>query len=118
MVTVPCVCGVSVHRCLMLRRHVALEKEKERLMGKHDCPRCEGAIPTELHKGQYPGALSRTDNETEICSQCGQDEAWEQMAGVLRPRDKWESWLAWRAATAITRDMISVASLKLLASDD
>jgi hypothetical protein len=86
-------------------------------MGEHDCPRCEGPIPTALHKGQYPGALSRTDNETEICSQCGQDEAWEQMAGVLRPREKWESWLAWRAATAVTNDMISVTSLKLLASD-
>jgi len=118
MVIVLCVCGVSVHRCLMLRRHVVLKNDKEKLMSEHDCPRCEGPIPTALHKGQYPGALSRTDNATEICSQCGQDEAWEQMAGVLRPREKWESWLAWRAATAVTNDMINVASLKLLASDD
>ena len=33
-----------------------------------ECPRC-GKIVTD-----YP-ALSRTDNKTEICSQCGTDEA-------------------------------------------
>lgn len=66
------------------------------MMDKQSCPRCEGPIPNRLHEGQYPGALSRTDNETEICSQCGHDEAWEQMAGVLRPREHWDSWLVWQ----------------------
>lgn len=33
------------------------------------CPRCLGMLPI-----GYPGALSRTDNETEICSACGTDE--------------------------------------------
>jgi hypothetical protein len=34
------------------------------------CPRCnENNLPL-----GYPGALSRVDNETEICSPCGQDE--------------------------------------------
>jgi len=65
-------------------------------MMKTNCPRCEGPIPNEAHHGQYPGALSRTDNETEICSSCGHDEAWEQMAGVLRPREKWDAWLQWQ----------------------
>ena len=58
-------------------------------MGKQKCPRCEGPIPNAVYEGQYPGALSRTDNKTEICSQCGQDEAFEQMAGRLRPRKLW-----------------------------
>lgn len=39
------------------------------------CPRCLGSIPNEAYKGQYPGALSRTDNATEICSDCGSEEA-------------------------------------------
>ena len=34
------------------------------------CPRCDKLLPI-----GYPGALSRLDNETEICSQCGVDEA-------------------------------------------
>jgi transcription elongation factor Elf1 len=34
------------------------------------CPRCNGnTLPI-----GYPGALSRVDNKTEICSPCGQDE--------------------------------------------
>lgn len=38
------------------------------------CPRCGGGIPNDERRGEYMGALSRLDNETEICSQCGQDE--------------------------------------------
>ncbi len=44
-------------------------------MTVHMCPRCGGPIPSEEHAGEYPGALSRVDNHTEICSQCGTDEA-------------------------------------------
>lgn len=33
------------------------------------CPRCGGCLPN------YPGALSRVDNTTEICSDCGTAEA-------------------------------------------
>lgn len=43
-----------------------------------DCPRCGGGIPNDLHRGEYPGALSRWDNNTMICSQCGTDEAMTQ----------------------------------------
>lgn len=51
------------------------------------CPRCGGCIPNDLHPGEYPGALSRLDNETYICSACGQDEALFQFTrrGVRLP---------------------------------
>lgn len=39
------------------------------------CPSCGGFIPNNQHPGAYPGALSRKDNKTEICSSCGIDEA-------------------------------------------
>ena len=41
------------------------------------CPRCKGFIPNNLTPGMYPGAISRLDNKTEICSACGTDEAME-----------------------------------------
>jgi len=43
----------------------------------HKCPRCGGGIPNDECRGLYPGALSRKDNETEICSNCGAAEALE-----------------------------------------
>jgi ribosomal protein S27AE len=39
------------------------------------CPRCGGPVPNAEHPGEYMGALSRFDNETEICSACGTKEA-------------------------------------------
>jgi hypothetical protein len=45
------------------------------------CPRCMGYIPNAEFAGMYPGALSRTDNKTEICSECGQMEALEDYSG-------------------------------------
>jgi hypothetical protein len=39
------------------------------------CPICNGPIPNALHEGKYAGALSRVDNKTEICSECGVFEA-------------------------------------------
>ncbi|MFZ4104838.1 hypothetical protein [Flavobacterium sp.] len=43
------------------------------------CPRCAiNLIPNNDSPGSYPGALSRTDNQTEICSFCGTDEAIKQ----------------------------------------
>jgi hypothetical protein len=55
------------------------------------CPRCGGPIPNAAHEGQYPGALSRTDNQTEVCSACGAAEAGEQAAGLLTPKAAWAS---------------------------
>lgn len=48
------------------------------------CPDCGGYIPNNDTPGAYPGALSRRDNETEICSECGQREAFEDMGLIPR----------------------------------
>lgn len=54
------------------------------------CPRCTGPVPRAGFEGVYPGALSRTDNLTEICSKCGQDEAMTQtFAHTLVPAVEW-----------------------------
>jgi hypothetical protein len=45
------------------------------------CPLCDGYIPNNDQPGAYPGALSRRDNKTEICSECGVREAF---AGFIR----------------------------------
>lgn len=55
------------------------------------CPRCGGGIPNNEQRGEYPGALSRTDNDTYVCSQCGQDEAIETMVdGEPMPQSEWK----------------------------
>lgn len=57
----------------------------------HVCPRCGGPVPRAGHEGEYPGALSRVDNETEICSACGLDEGLTQYMSGGKPlsRDDW-----------------------------
>lgn len=47
---------------------------------KPRCPICFGFIPNNANPGAYPGALSRYDNATEICSSCGQAEG---MSGLF-----------------------------------
>lgn len=59
---------------------------------QHECPRCGGTIPNASAPGAYPGALSRIDNKTEICSDCGTQEGFESMYGTLLPMDVW--WAA------------------------
>ncbi len=51
------------------------------------CPRCGGGIPNNVQKGQYPGALSRWDNLTEICSACGTEEAMLQWEAFHKGKD-------------------------------
>lgn len=46
-----------------------------KMKSKLICPRCGGFIPSNDCPGLYPGAISRVDNETEICSNCGVAEA-------------------------------------------
>jgi hypothetical protein len=53
------------------------------------CPRCLGPIPDAQNPGRYPGALSRTDNETEVCSDCGTAEGLLVFAGTLTPQSEW-----------------------------
>lgn len=57
----------------------------------HICPRCnDNWIPNNDSPGRYPGAVSRADNTTEICSDCGKDEAiqdWKH--GGCTPIEHW-----------------------------
>lgn len=56
------------------------------------CPRCvtHDWIPNNNQPGEYPGALSRADNKTEICSACGEDEAMKDaFEGGCEPVEAW-----------------------------
>ena len=50
------------------------------------CPRCLSFLPI-----GYPGALSRRDNKTEICSNCGLVEAIRDMKHMA-PENPFEDW--------------------------
>ena len=54
------------------------------------CPRCGDWIPNNEQPGAYPGAISRVDDKTEICSECGSIEAIEQFTyGAPTPMSEW-----------------------------
>lgn len=58
---------------------------------KRTCPRC-GLVPRAtdgfFHRGF--GALSRIDNKTYICADCGTDEALENfLRNELTPKSQW-----------------------------
>jgi len=55
------------------------------MVNKKICPRCLGYIPSNVFAGQYPGAISRIDNSTEICSDCGTEEAITALINI----DQW-----------------------------
>lgn len=57
----------------------------------HICPRCQADwIPCNERPGEYPGAISRADNKTEICSACGEDEALKDYCdGGCEPVEEW-----------------------------
>lgn len=46
---------------------------------RKECPRCHGLLPL-----GYPGALSRRDNKTEICSDCGRAESMTDFAAYIK----------------------------------
>lgn len=52
------------------------------------CPICSGYIPNATHPGQYPGAISRRDNKTEICSACGIVEALEVLKNFIKAKSQ------------------------------
>jgi hypothetical protein len=52
------------------------------------CPKCNGLIPNDAEPGAYIGALSRRDNRTEICSNCGVVEAMEDFAKFVAKKEK------------------------------
>lgn len=49
------------------------------------CSRCGGGVPNDTDRGVYPGALSRLDNHTYICSNCGRDEGLFQFMNKDQP---------------------------------
>jgi len=77
------------------------------------CPICSGPIPNAEDKGKYPGAMSRYDNETEICSLCGSAEALAPMmdddAGVtMKVGYQNRDWELWRQGVKIGRSAVKV----------
>lgn len=51
------------------------------------CSSCDGYIPNNETPGAYPGALSRKDNHTEICSACGNAEAIEDWLNFIETNE-------------------------------
>jgi hypothetical protein len=68
---------------------------------QRQCPRCQKQlIPCDERPGEYPGAMSRVTVDgrriIEICSMCGEDEAFEQFFGAgLTPVGQWpiKDWM-------------------------
>ena len=55
-------------------------------MPSGDCPRC--IYPMSRHP-----ALSRTDDKTDVCGNCGLEEAIEVFTkGQCSPQDRWPVW--------------------------
>jgi hypothetical protein len=48
------------------------------------CPRCAHYIPSDEEPGAYPGAMSRADDETEVCSSCGSEEGLLDFAASVK----------------------------------
>ena len=75
------------------------------------CPICEGPIPDAEHRGLYPGAMSRFDNETEICSLCGSAEAIGPMMDedakiTMMVGAEVKDWNMWRQGVNIGRGAV------------
>ena len=68
-------------------------------MKEHDCPLCFRGIPNDERRGEYIGALSRYDNETYVCSQCGSLEGMFEMGlnqnrhtEANKTKYRWQDW--------------------------
>ena len=70
------------------------------------CPRCKfNWIPCNERPGEYPGALSRVDNKTEICSACGEDEALKDFFdGGCEKTDAWPVARAYNITHNVARN--------------
>ena len=62
--------GVNIH-------YEVYSKKLDRVIKIGECPRCE-----ELFDAEFP-ALSRKDNKTKICSECGTSEALEDWMAFI-----------------------------------
>lgn len=60
-----------------------------RFFGDDTCLRCGGKIARNDGAKDCRFAISRTDNETEICTDCGTHEATQAMRGNLSPQHRW-----------------------------
>tara|TARA_R100000458_G_C8278539_1_gene254980 strand:- start:18766 stop:19044 length:279 start_codon:yes stop_codon:yes gene_type:complete len=70
------------------------------------CPICYGDVPSPENVGKYAGALSRFDNETEVCSSCGQMEAlapmcWDDIREQLMEAKKLNFWDGWKSTIVL-----------------
>jgi len=65
-----------------IRQEADMTEGEPRWKSYTTCPRCGGPMPRSGAEGQYPGALSRRDNWTYICSDCGTQEALEDLSGL------------------------------------
>ena len=83
------------------------------------CPSCRGMIPNNETPGAYPGALSRFDNQTEVCSLCGSVEALIGLMGSDDAKKKIQvsrafyrtdyatSWKFWKDAVLMTSPAVA-----------
>ena len=76
----------------------------------HTCPICSGGVPTDEARGEYPGALSRFDNDRYICSACGQAEALaphfsETLRLFMTTAQKISDWRGWRRVVRVYRGL-------------
>ena len=71
------------------------------LAPEHVCPRCGGDVPVPGRRGAYNGAISRTDNATEICSRCGDHESVQDTHDELTPQSDWPFTFTVHSATPV-----------------
>lgn len=81
----------------------------------HVCPRCRGPVPNLVNKGVYSGAISRTDNATEVCSLCGNDEGDEDKFDRLVPQSSWPIPSRTKPVIDLPSSMISGPATTMLA---
>ena len=73
----------------MTERNLMTPAAYDRWVKQTTCPRCGDPIPNAAYRGQYKGAVSRTDDMTEVCSACGVDEALGLVRDRLVSQDYW-----------------------------
>lgn len=84
------------------------------MLEKPVCPRCLGFIPSNAFAGEYPGAISRIDNKTQICSDCGTEEA----ITALITLDQWPIILYDHPVTKMAIERYETRALMELSSNE
>lgn len=78
-----------------------------------DCPICMNWIPSNDKRGEHSGALSRFDNDTEICSACGTAESMlDLQLGDFKDAELsdgiYGDWAFWKTGVLLQRDLLVV----------